>query len=471
MRKLISFLSLPAVGLLALSPIRGSAQTGSSAASVPQVNFTEYRLANGLRVILAPDRSAPVIATSITYNVGSRNERPGRTGFAHLFEHLMFQGSENVGRGEHFVLINDNGGSFNGTTNQDRTNYFATLPANQLDLALYLEADRMRALDINPENLNNQRLVVQEERRQSYDNQPYGALFETVLDLSYSNFAYKHSTIGSMADLNAATLDDVRAFFKTYYAPNNATLAVVGDFNAADAKAKIQKYFGAISRQPAPPPVDVTEPPPSGERRKTIEDPLARLPRYAAAYRTVPGNSPDYCALNLLAGILGRGRTSRLYSAVTEKRLALNATASESESRGEGLFMVNANLTPQGDVDAVEAAIDAEIARIQNEGVTEAELNRAKTQARLGTITRLQTALGKANQLSSNAVFFDDPNRVNTLLPSLQAVTAADVRRVARKYLVPRNRVVVIGRPAPSLGSASGASPGATSRQGASTQP
>src|SRR5579862_6153086 len=220
----------PAPRVLAASPER-----------VPQIKFTDYRLANGLRVLLSVDRSAPVVAVSVTYNVGSRNERHGRTGFAHLFEHMMFQGSENVGKGEHMLLIQENGGNMNGTTNMDRTNYFEALPANQLELALFLESDRMRSLDISQANLDNQRAVVQEEKRQSYDNQAYGGVEEAMQAMAYTSFAYKHTTIGSMADLNAATLDDVRGFFKTYYAPNNAAVAVVGDFSEGDAKKLVEK--------------------------------------------------------------------------------------------------------------------------------------------------------------------------------------------------------------------------------------
>ncbi|HSC43646.1 MAG TPA: pitrilysin family protein, partial [Candidatus Binatia bacterium] len=210
------------------------------------VDFKEFRLKNGLRVLLAEDHSAPTYSICVTYNVGSRDERPGRTGFAHLFEHMLFQGSENVGKGEHFILVQNNGGSANGTTNIDRTNYFETLPANQLELGIFLEADRMRAPAITQANFNNQRLTVQEERRQSYDNRPYGKTYEAVIGLAYDNFGYKHSTIGSMEDLNAATIGDAEAFFKTYYAPNNAVLALVGDFKTDAALALIKKYFEKI---------------------------------------------------------------------------------------------------------------------------------------------------------------------------------------------------------------------------------
>ncbi|MEP6754148.1 MAG: pitrilysin family protein, partial [Chthonomonadales bacterium] len=322
------------------------AQSKSKAAKTPQVKFTEYKLANGLRVILSPDSAAPVIAVSVTYDVGSRNEREGRTGFAHLFEHMMFQGSTNVGKGEHFVLINDNGGNFNGTTNSDRTNYFETLPANQLDLALFLEADRMRGLDITQANLDNQRAVVQEERRQSYDNQPYGKAAEMMEELAYKNFAYKHSTIGSMADLNAATLQDVKEFFKINYAPNNAVIAVVGDFKLNDAKAKVQKYFGSIPSQPAPPKVEVAESMGEQEQRKSVVDPLARLTRVDVGFKTVAGDDPDYYALSMLGQIISRGRQSRLRTAITEKNLAMNAMGMQRESRGPGLFSFSMTIPP-----------------------------------------------------------------------------------------------------------------------------
>lgn len=414
----------------------------------PQVKFTSYRLANGLRVILAPDKSAPVVALSVTYDVGSRNEKPGRTGFAHLFEHMMFQGSANVGKGEHFMLINDNGGTFNGTTNSDRTNYFAEVPANQLDMLLFLESDRMRALDITQVNLDNQRAVVQEERRQSYDNQPYGASREALSDLAYSSFAYKHSTIGSMADLNAATLDDVKNFFKIYYAPNNAAIAIVGAFDVNEVKKKVEKYFGSIPSQPTPPPVEINEPPSTAEKRKTLTDPLARLTQYSSAYRTVPGDDADAPALNLLSAILSRGRTSRFNAAITEKQLALGANAFAQESRGVGLFSISATLPPNGKVETVEKAIETEIAKIQANGVTDEELNRAKVQARVGSVSRLNGALGKANALSQFAIFYNDPGRINTQILKIEAVTTSDIRRVAQKYLIPTNRVVVITEPA-----------------------
>jgi predicted Zn-dependent peptidase len=446
-----------AIGILS-PPLTAPNQT--SQVSMPVVRFVDYKLPNGLRVILAPDHSAPVIAVSVTYNVGSRNERPGRTGFAHLFEHMMFQGSKNVGKGEHMLLIQNNGGTMNGTTNQDRTNYFETLPANQLDLALFLESDRMSSLDISQANLDNQRAVVQEEKRQSYDNQPYGQMSGTIDELAFNSFAYQHTTIGSMADLNAATLDDVKSFFKTYYAPNNAVLAVVGDFTEAEARAKVAKYFGPIPMQPTPPAPDIEEHMGTGEKRKTISDPLARLTRYEAAYKTVPGDDPDSYALQILGSILSGGRTSPVYQNIVEKRLALNASAGSFAGRGPSLFSCSATIPPDGKIEPVEQAFDALIEKVKTDGVTEAQIDRARIQARAAVLVgggggrrgggggaAILTALGKANALSQNAVFFNDPGRINTNLAKLQAVTAADVQRVAKKYLVKENRVVVVDQP------------------------
>src|SRR5215204_6036748 len=251
----VSRLLLP-LFICAFAPILGQAQAVRNV----RVDFKETTLKNGLRVITVEDPSAPVIALSVTYNVGSRDERQGRTGFAHLFEHMMFKGSENIGSGEHFLLVFNNGGNMNGTTNEDRTNYFEVLPANQLDLALFLESDRMKSLAITKDNLDNQRNAVQEERRLGVDNVAYGKSGEVQQELLYDNFAYKHTVIGSMDDLNAASVEDVSQFFKTYYAPNNAVLTLVGDFKTEDALTKIRESFESIPSQPNPPAVDMAEP-------------------------------------------------------------------------------------------------------------------------------------------------------------------------------------------------------------------
>src|SRR5437764_9276914 len=327
--------------------------TGSALAQAgknPHVDLKETRLANGLRVVTVEDHNAPVIAVNVTYNVGSRNEQPKRTGFAHLFEHMMFQGSENVGKSEHFMLVLNNGGTMDGTTNEDRTNYFEAMPANQLELALFLEADRMRSLAVTQDNLDNQRNAVQEERRIGLDNAAYGKSGEIQQELMYDNFAYKHDTIGSMDDLNAASVADVQAFFKMYYAPNNAVLTVVGDFKTPDALATVKKYFENIPRQPDPPSVDMTEPEQKAERRTSVDDVLARALRVAIAYKTVSGNTADFYALQVLANVLGGGGggfggggggSSRLNQKLTrEKELVTNANSTAQETRGVGGFYV-----------------------------------------------------------------------------------------------------------------------------------
>jgi len=424
----------------------------------PHVDLKETRLANGLRVVTVEDHNAPVIAVNVTYNVGSRNEKPGRTGFAHLFEHMMFQGSENVGKSEHFILVLNNGGTMNGTTNEDRTNYFEAMPANQLELALFLEADRMRSLAVTQDNIDNQRNAVQEERRIGLDNAAYGKSGEIQQELMYDNFAYKHDTIGSMDDLNAASVADVQAFFKMYYAPNNAVLTVVGDFKTADALATVKKYFEAIARQPDPPAVDMTEPEQKAERRTSVDDVLARAARVSIAYKTVPGNTADFYALQVLANVLGGGGggfgggggggSSRLNQKLTrEKELVTNANSAAQETRGVGGFYVTA--TPRRGVktEDVEAAVYEEIARLQKEPIADWELQKAKSGARRNFINGLQSSLNRANTIGQYSVYYGDQNLINTRLDKVMAVTKEDVQRVANKYLVATNRTVVITVP------------------------
>ena len=428
--------------------IAAAAAITISAQAVPKITFTDTRLKNGLRVIISEDRTAPVFAIAVNYDVGSRNERKGRTGFAHLFEHMMFKGSENVGPGEHPYLMFMYGGSMNGTTNKDRTLYYEILPSNQLDLALFLEADRMRSLEITRENLDNQRNAVQEERRLGVDNQPYGRTFEVIDELAYDNFAYEHSVIGSMADLSAATVEDVAGFFKTYYAPNNAVVSIVGDVDARATLEKVRKYFEAIPQQPAPPKVDMTEPPQTAERRTTIEDGLARLPRLDLAYKIPPNGSPDSDALSVLATILSGGRSSRLYeSIVRQKQLSSGVSAGAVQSRGPGLFRFTGIPLPGKSVADLEAAIEAEIVRIQTQPIEDWEMQKARNSARSAFIGGLSSSLNRAIQLSEDALAFNDPGRINTRAESIAKVTAADVQRVAKQYLVPTNRTVVITNP------------------------
>jgi zinc protease len=429
----------------------------SAQSRLPKVEFTETTLDNGLKVIIAPDHFAPVFSIDVTYNAGSRNEKQGRTGFAHLFEHMMFEGSGNVGKGEHMFLVQNYGGSMNGTTNEDRTTYFEELPKNQLDMALFLESDRMKALNITQANLDNQRNAVQEERRLGVDNQPYGKSFEEVESMAYDAFPYHHSVIGSMEDLNAASIDDVKDFFRTYYAPNNAVLVLAGDLDPVQTLAKVKKYFGDIPRQPAPAELSFTEPDHDKERRTTLNDPLARLPQILMAYNVPPGNTSDSYALQVLVGALSNGRSSRFYQhLVKEKQLALNANAFSQGRRGPSLLEIIAIPRPGVKVEDLEKAIGDEIAAVQKDGITEAELAKVRTQILRQQIQTRSSSLFTAIQIGTSTVNFNDPNLINTAFDKLSAVTAAQVKQVAQKYLVTAHRAVVITMPAPKPAAAAG---------------
>ena len=442
---------------LAVAPALFAASVAATLHAKRGISFSDTRLKNGLRVIIAEDHVAPVISIAVHYQVGSRDERRGRTGFAHLFEHMMFKGSENVGPGEHFMQVFNNGGNMNGTTNKDRTVYYETLPTNQLDLGLFLESDRMRSLVINKDNLDNQRNAVQEERRLGVDNQPYGRTFEAIDSLAYSNYAYQHSVIGSMADLNAASVEDVSAFFKTYYAPNNAVLSIVGDVSARDCLAKVRKYFEGIPQQPAPAAVDMTEPPPAGEKRLVLDDPLARLTRVDIAFRMPPSGTNDDDALSVLGTVLGSGRSSRLYEAVVHQaQLASAISAGKGESRGPALFRISVTVAPGKSAGDAEKSVYAEIEKVKQSPPADWEIEKARTSARRSLVAGLQSSLQRAILLAQYASFYDDPARINTRADRIAAVTAADVQRVARQYLTAENRSVVTTNPKPAAGRGGG---------------
>jgi predicted Zn-dependent peptidase len=449
--KLFAATALAAMGL-------GLALAQKAPSPIPKIRFSDNKLDNGLRVIIAEDHYAPVYAICVAYKVGSKDEHPGRTGFAHLFEHMMFKGTENVGVGEFDFLVDTNGGSSNGTTNTDRTSYFESLPKNQLDLGLYLEADRMRGLAITPENLENQRQAVKEERRQSVDNQAYGQTSEKLEELIYDNFAYHHPVVGSMADLDAASVDDVKQFFKTYYAPNNAVVALVGDIDTKEALAKARKYFGTIPRQEPPKPVDLAEAPKDGERRAALTDPLARAVRIDIAYRIPPSGQADARALGVAATILGGGgggggrgggggNNSRLYrKLVDEKQIASQVSCSTDRRAGPGIFHISATLQPGKSPADAEGLITEEIAKLHAEPVSEQELARVRVSLRRSAENRI-TALSRAQALADAAAVYDDPNRVNTETDAQMSVTAADIQKAVKVSLVKANSVVVVTTP------------------------
>ncbi|MCW6008621.1 insulinase family protein [Micromonospora sp. CPCC 205371] len=408
------------------------------------------RLDNGLRVVVSEDRTAPVVAVNLWYDVGSRHEPDGQTGFAHLFEHLMFEGSVHVPKTEHMRLIQGSGGSLNATTNPDRTNYFETVPAEHLELALWLEADRMGGLvpALTQETLDNQRDVVKNERRQRYENVPYGDAWLRLLPLLYPpGHPYHHATIGSMADLNAADLATFQAFHTTYYAPNNAVLSVVGDAPAADVFALADKYFGGV------PPRDDIPPAPDGTRPAPVTAPVRETvtaevpaPRIYLAHRTYPFGSREYDAVTVLATALGNGRGSRLY-----QRLADGARLAQPDyvsAYGVDLAHAPAPLivsaTARDGVDA--AALEAGLAEVVDEladGITAEELDRAKALLATAWWRQVSTVAGRADALSRYATQFGDPARAGERLPAWQAVTLDEVTAVAAEALRPETRVTL----------------------------
>jgi predicted Zn-dependent peptidase len=426
-----------------------------AAITVPKVNFTDTRLKNGLRVIISPDRAAPVVSVAVAYNVGSRNERKGRTGFAHLFEHLMFKGSENVADGELAGLIENNGGSHNGQTDKDHTIYFEQVPSNQLDMVLFLEADRMRAPAITQVNVDNQREAVKEERRLRVDNQPYGKTSETIAELAFENFANEHSIIGSMADLDAASLADFAEFFKMYYSPSNAVIAIAGDIDEKTTLAKVRKYFEDIPAGPPTPRLDTAEPPQKEERRVELKDPLARLTLVDVAYQVPGGLSPDVDALSALSSVLGAGRSSRLYdSIVRQQQIAVQTYSGMQQGKGPGLFYLEAMVAPGKYAADVEKALYAEVDKVQNGPIQDWELEKARNAARRTLVSNLRSSLQRAILLARYSVYFDDPAIINTRYERIASLKIEDLQRVARQYLVPTNRTVAVTIPAKQAGPA-----------------
>ncbi|MGH8236090.1 MAG: M16 family metallopeptidase [Steroidobacteraceae bacterium] len=425
------------------------------AAALPRLNVDmhEAKLENGLRVILVEDRTAPIITVAMMYDVGSANEQEGRSGFAHLFEHLMFQGSEHVKAGEHMNLIERYGGNANATTNTDWTFYFEGVPANQLDLVLFLESDRLRSLNISEANLKREIEVVKEERRMRVDNQPYRRGAFALEDLLYDSFAYGHEGVGSMADLDAATLQDVQSFFDTYYRPSNAVLILVGDFENAAALAKVRNYFGPLPTQPVPAPADRTEPSQSKDRRAVMHDQLAPLPRLDIAFKAVPGAHDDYFALTVLSSVLQEGRSSRLYEAlVKQQEIATDVRGTMDERRGVGALKTTAMPRDDSSIDAAEQGIYREIERLQREPVADWEMEKAKNQLAAQYLSSLQRGVLRALVIGATVVDFGDVNRINTYLDRIAAVTKDDIQRVAKTHLREGNRTVLVTLPAAAAG-------------------
>ncbi len=421
---------------------------------VPTVAFSDDRLSNGLRLIVAEDHLAPVVAINIWYDVGSKHEQPGKTGFAHLFEHVMFQGSRHVAKAEHIALIQAAGGTMNGTTWLDRTNYFETLPSHQLDLGLWLEADRMATLldALSQENLDNQREVVKNEKRWSYDNRPYGSWQEKLQAHLYpSDHPYHHSTIGSMEDLDAASLEDVKAFFQTYYAPNNAVLSVVGDVDTDAVRASVERYFGAIPPNPSIPPLrDMSLPSTLGrEIREVVEDRVP-LPRIYVGFRAPVFGDHRLDALEVAGQILAGGKGSRLHRRlVRDERIAQDvALFALGFVGGASVAAGWATVRPGIAVDRVEAALHEELERLAVEPVSDDELARARALIEADELGALQRVEERADRLSMYTTLFDRPALINEMLGRYLAVTPEAILEVVGATFRQDNRLVLTYVPA-----------------------
>ncbi len=411
---------------------------------LPRVPIEDFKLANGLRVILSRDAAVPVVSVAVYYNVGSRNERKGRTGFAHLFEHMMYQGSENVGKGDYMKAVQNAGGTLNGTTSTERTNYFVTLPSNQLPLALWLESDRMRSLKVTQENLDNQREVVKEEKRFRIDNQPYIPAYLRFTELVFQNFANSHSSIGSMEDLDAANLEDVKEFFRIYYAPNNAVLTIAGDFDVKEARGLVEKYFKTIPSQPAPPPIDVAEPEAVTVREEIFEDKFAPVPAFLLAWKIPARRTPDYYALSLGGSLLYDGDSSRLYQKLVKgEESVVQIQGGTDERRGPSAFYILAIPKPGNDPKKIRETVMGEIKRLATEGPTAEEIEKLHNSIRNDAVRSRQSSLFRAQSLAEYALYDGDPNLFNTELERYLAITPAQIKDAIQRLLLTDNRVLM----------------------------
>ena len=407
----------------------------------PKLDYKLLTLDNGLRVVLLEDHSTPIVHLQLWYHVGSRDERKGRTGFAHLFEHMMFKGSKNVDPEAHPSMISSVGGQSNAYTTEDTTVYWETVPAQYLPLILWLEADRMASLRINEDTFRTEREVVKEERRMRVENQPYGRLQEIIYDQAFTVHPYKHPTIGTMEDLEAASIGDVRDFYRTYYVPNNATLALVGDFDTAEATALVQKYLGRVPKgRPVPRDIPV-EPPPAKERRVTLHESWP-LPAVVVAHPITYDGDPDSYPLHIVSKILSDGQSSRIYrSLVYEKQVAVAAFGQGNIIEDPNLFFSVAIVQPGRTPEEAENALIAELERLKNEPISDAELQQAKNQFARDYIIGRESNQQKALHLAHAIVLHDDVKTADGEFDIFMNITAADVQRVARKYFTPQSRL------------------------------
>lgn len=427
------------LALLSLAFLFGFVANGQQA----QVKYTEYDLDNGLHVILHQDHSSPNVMVSIMYHVGAKNEDPSKTGFAHFFEHLMFEGSEHIGRGEYMKIIQANGGTLNANTSQDRTYYYQMMPSNQLELALWMESERMLHAKIDTTGVNTQKGVVIEERKQMYDNRPYGTWTEKIGQLAYTDHPYRWQTIGDPEHIRNASFDDINNFYKTYYVPNNAVLVVVGDFEEKQAKEWIQKYFSDIPKGTKPmfrP--TVVEPLEKTEIREIVYDKV-QMPAVFMAYHSPAMGTTEAYALEILCDILQGGKSSRFKTNISDKGLALETAVFPIIQEHPGLTYIIGFANAGGKLENVEEAMNAEIDKVTNDLVSEDEFQMALASKEFEVANKLISIHGKAEIFANNYTYFKDANRINSTLDNYSSLTREDLRNAARKYLTKNNRVVL----------------------------
>lgn len=414
----------------------------------------DFTLDNGLRVLVSEDHSVPVASLAMVFDVGARNEEKGRSGFAHLFEHMMFEGSENVGKTDHFKFIEAAGGSVNASTHPDFTNYWEKLPSNQIELALWLESDRLRSLKVTEENFLNQLETVKEEKRSRIDNQPYSPSYITFGETLYDNWQNAHPTIGSFADLEASSVEDVRQFFKTYYAPNNAVIAIVGDVNSDEIEKLVKKYFGSIPRQPQPVAPVVSEPEQSKSKYLKVQDAHAQMPGFWIGFKAPARREPDYFSLGILEKLLSSGESSRLYQRMVKgDQVALRADMWYDERRGPGSFSGFVMYKPGNTPEKVREILWSELDKLKSSPPSAEEVEKAKNMIMrdlfaAGGHSSLQRSLGRAEMLAEYTSFFGDPKYIDQDIEAYMRVTPEDVQRVAQKIFKSEQSTVVDVEPA-----------------------
>lgn len=409
-----------------------------------EIEFEEYELDNGLHVILHEDHSTPIVAVSVMYHVGSKNEDPNRTGFAHFFEHLMFEGSENIPRGKYFKIVQGNGGTLNANTSFDRTYYYEVLPSNQLELGVWLESERMLHLKIDSTGVETQRSVIKEEKKQRLDNQPYGTLMQETFSHAYDKHPYRWTPIGSEQYIDQAELEEFMRFYNKYYVPKNATLSIAGDIDIEETQELVDKYFSGIPsgekeiEQP-----DVVEPPQKQEVRDTVYDDI-QLPLVLHAYHIPAQGTDDYYALNMLTNLLSRGQSSRMYKElVDDKQMAVATGTIPLSLEDPGLFLAYSIANRGIDVDSLEQAMQEELDDVKNNLLSEREFKKIKNQIENRFVSRNSSVAGIAESLANYHVYFGDANLINTEIERYMEVTREDIKEVANKYLNKENRVVL----------------------------